>query len=1072
MRRILGAWPRKTAFALLIAAWSGSAPSEVTLDGSLGGARGPLPGPDFEIGADVGRQAGSNLFHSFGAFNLNASESATFSGPNTINNVLGRVTGGSGSNIDGLLRSTIPDANLFLLNPHGIVFGPSAELDVQGSFHASTGDFIRLEDGRQFDAVPSARDALLTTAPPAAFGFLRRQGPAPIEVNGSFLDAEGKTLSVIGGDIDLTGGAQLQAQGGRVNVASVASAGEVTLGSDTLGTDSFSRLGRIDLTQDSTIDVSEAEGRATGGGRVLIRGGQLVMDHSQVLANTKNRGGKGIDIKLIDGLEMKKESSIEARTSGPGTGGSVSVKAGRLQLTEGSRIRTNTAGAGNGGPLQVKAQDILLDGVAVDETTEEYKHSSGLFARNDEASGDAGQITVYAGHLRLTRGGRISAATDGSGRAGDVYLHITEELAVEGGFNRPEFSRVSVSTDGAGHGGNLTITIKAGRLRVTDGAQIHALTEGRGEGGNVTVEAKEIVLEGAIRRGNQVPNRSEILAEAQGRGNGGNITITAGHLHLKDAARIATRTLGRGNSGDVTVQAEEIVLEKGIKVPDGEVFNSILSVRAGEGSGGDAGDVTVRAVAGRQLRLRLTDGGEISALTDGSGEGGNVTIEAEEIVLEGKLPSILSVGTEQQENAGNAGSITLTAGRLLLKEGALIRAETLGPGKGGRLTITVMGSLEVRDGSEINTSTQGDGDAGRIDVQADTIKLVNRGTISSESDFVDPDTGQLMVGKGDAGRVSVGAERLEISEGGSITTTTRGPGRGGAVDIEADEIVLEGRDSGLFARSEGKAPDSGAGGELTVNAGSLMVKEGATISASTSGPGSGGKLSITAADLELRDGASITSESRSDRSDAGRSGEIFIQAADSFRLFNDSQVSVETNRADAGNIDLDVGFLLHLRDSGITTSVAGGEGRGGNINIDPVFVVLDNSDIIANAFGGPGGNIRIVADHFFASPDSEVRASSALGIDGVVDIDSPDTDLNAGLVELPADFFDVATLLTQGGAPGAVVSRLVVRKYEVLPDSPAALRVPPPGGLLNANAQNRETLWPDFEHASDCDGDG
>ncbi|MGH6801880.1 MAG: filamentous hemagglutinin N-terminal domain-containing protein, partial [Methyloceanibacter sp.] len=111
---------------LLIAAWSGSAASEVTLDGSLGGARGPLPGPDFEIGADLGRQVGSNLFHSFGAFNLDASESATFSGPNTINNVLGRVTGGSGSSIDGLLRSTIPNANLFLLNPAGIVFGPSA----------------------------------------------------------------------------------------------------------------------------------------------------------------------------------------------------------------------------------------------------------------------------------------------------------------------------------------------------------------------------------------------------------------------------------------------------------------------------------------------------------------------------------------------------------------------------------------------------------------------------------------------------------------------------------------------------------------------------------------------------------------------------------------------------------------------------------------------------------------------------------------------------------------------------------------------------------------------------------
>jgi len=745
---------------LLIAAWSGSAASEVTLDGSLGGARGPLPGPDFEIGADFGRQVGSNLFHSFEAFNLNASESATFSGPNTINNVLGRVTGGSGSHIDGLLRSTIPDANLFLLNPAGIVFGPSAQLDVQGSFHVSTADFIRLADGVRFNAVPSGHDALLTTKPPQAFGFLGGQA-ASISFQGSPLTVpEGETLSVIGGDIEMTGKSVLQVPGGRVNMASVASAGEVTLGGAELGTRSFARLGKIDMTQGSIIDVSEAKDRATGGGRVLIRGGQFVMDNSQVLANTKNGGGKGIDIKLTDALVMKKESSIEAGTSGPGTGGVAVTVAGRMRLTEGSRITTDT---------------------------------------------------------------------DGPGRAGDVDIHITEELAVEGGFTSANGgfteSAVSVSTTGRGAGGNLTI--KAGRLRVTGGAEIRADTLGQGQGGNLTVKAKEIVLEGAILRGNRLPIVSKIAARAQEKasGHGGNITITVGRLHLKDAAEITTRTGGPGNSGNVTVLAEEIVLEKGIKESNGNVVESALLARAGTNSSGDAGNVTVVTD-----RLRLTDGGEISASTNGSGKGGDVTIKAEEIVLEGKLPSILSVRTQRlQSDALNAdaGSMTLTAGRLLLKEGALIRADTLGPGKGGRLTITVddlqlsdrseiraitsgsgrggrlfisatsidlrngsritsqstsdspnagqagnitirgktsnrVGSLEVRDGSEISTSTQGDGDAGRIDVKADTIKLVNGGGIASASGS-DPDADEFLVGRGDAGRVSVDTARLDVS---------------------------------------------------------------------------------------------------------------------------------------------------------------------------------------------------------------------------------------------------------------------------------------------------------------------
>ena len=108
-----------------------SAYGGVTLDGTLGPA-GALPGPDYQIGADLGRQVGSNLFHSFGQFSINTGESATFSGPNSVSNIIGRVTGGDVSFIDGTLRSTIPGANLYLLNPAGVLFGEHAQLDVPG----------------------------------------------------------------------------------------------------------------------------------------------------------------------------------------------------------------------------------------------------------------------------------------------------------------------------------------------------------------------------------------------------------------------------------------------------------------------------------------------------------------------------------------------------------------------------------------------------------------------------------------------------------------------------------------------------------------------------------------------------------------------------------------------------------------------------------------------------------------------------------------------------------------------------------------------------------------------------
>ncbi|MCP3873928.1 MAG: filamentous hemagglutinin N-terminal domain-containing protein, partial [Desulfobacteraceae bacterium] len=155
--------------------------AEVTLDGSLGRS-GALPGPDYQIGADLGKQHGGNLFHSFQDFNLNRAESATFSGPNSVNNVISRVTGGNPSQIDGLIRSTIPNADMYLLNPHGIMFGKNARLDVQGGFHASTADYLRLKDGGRFDA-RQPKNSILTVAPVEAFGFLNSQ-VAPISVQG------------------------------------------------------------------------------------------------------------------------------------------------------------------------------------------------------------------------------------------------------------------------------------------------------------------------------------------------------------------------------------------------------------------------------------------------------------------------------------------------------------------------------------------------------------------------------------------------------------------------------------------------------------------------------------------------------------------------------------------------------------------------------------------------------------------------------------------------------------------------------------------------------------------------
>ncbi len=221
--------------------------AQISLDGSMGPA-GALSGPNFAIPASVGQTRGSSLFHSFGLFNIQQGESATFAGPGTVNNIISRVTGGQQSVINGKLASTIDGANVFLINPAGILFGPYVSLDVKGSFHASTADYLKFADEAKFYA-DLGKQSTLTTAPVSAFGFLA-QSPTGITIDQSrddlsipirprFQVPSEQTVSLIGGDINVVGSPRtafgkdteptIFAPSGQINMVSVASPGEVTV---------------------------------------------------------------------------------------------------------------------------------------------------------------------------------------------------------------------------------------------------------------------------------------------------------------------------------------------------------------------------------------------------------------------------------------------------------------------------------------------------------------------------------------------------------------------------------------------------------------------------------------------------------------------------------------------------------------------------------------------------------------------------------------------------------------------------------------------------------------------------
>jgi filamentous hemagglutinin family protein len=175
----------------LVAILAAPARAQIVLDGTVGPS-GPLNGPNYQIPNTVGTQAGGNLFHSFETFNIANVESATFTGPGGINNVISRVTGGELSNIDGRLESQVPGADFWFINPAGVLFGANAEVNVPGAFRVSSADKIQFTDGSIYSATdPGA--STLTLAPPSAFGFL---GNGPAGNVGSVTGGEGSVTIV------------------------------------------------------------------------------------------------------------------------------------------------------------------------------------------------------------------------------------------------------------------------------------------------------------------------------------------------------------------------------------------------------------------------------------------------------------------------------------------------------------------------------------------------------------------------------------------------------------------------------------------------------------------------------------------------------------------------------------------------------------------------------------------------------------------------------------------------------------------------------------------------------------
>ena len=626
-----------------------------------------------------------------------------------------------------------------------------------------------------------------------------------------------------------------------------------------------------------------------------------------------------------------------------------------------------------------------------------------------------GDITITNGNL-TTEQGRVEIGSVNS--PGLVSLTPTSDgftLGYEGIENFGDISLnqntvVEVSGEGAGN-----INLQGRAINILDDSQLIANTSGAQDGGSIVIKASEsveffgsaiesLVLGGATGRGADVRIETDLLRiadeaviylatsstsdtgsviikatdlimtdasgiytyiEPDGTGNGGDINLEVEQLELRNASQIGSGVFGAGNGSNIQVKATSI--DASGETADGLFTSLILSIVIAGGTG-DAGDISVETED-----IGLREGAQIFTGTFGEGNAGNINIKANSIELIGDSPTFGFNSSILASAIQAIPDVTVNAGQGDLR------------GASGNINIET-GTLQIRDGGGISSSTESFGDAANINIQATEVEVI--GTNSSNENISIITTSSFSSGNG--GDIELNVERLSVQNGGQILANALDVGNAGNITVTANDVEVRGTsaDGTIFSDINASSEGDGAAGLITITADDLMIADLGKITVSSTGLGNAGNLNVT---------------------------------ADSIKLDNQGSLQAEVAAGEQGNINLNSQFLLLRNSSNITTN-ASGTASGGNITINsPVIAGFENSDIIANAVEGMGGNIDITTLGIFGlefrsslTVESDITASSEFGVNGTVEINNFGIDPSSGLVELPVTLADSSQQIATG----------------------------------------------------------
>ncbi len=1024
--------------------------AQIIPDSSLGAENSVVDSDGNRDTINGGAIRNANLFHSFQEFNVGAGKEAYFTNPNGIDNIFSRVTGNNISDIQGVL-GVLGNANLYLINPNGILFGENARLDVNGSFFATTADSVVFGNGFEFSAANPNQPPLLTIDIPIGLRFRDNPGDITVRGNGNgerFTDSEvidtqealrvgsDKTIGLVGGNLFFED-ATIKTAGGRIEIGSVAR-GEVDLVEvangftvDYSGVEIFED---ISLSGRSIVDAS-----GVGGGDIQVAGNNIsITGVSRFIAHTlgSNPGGD-INILATDTLEISGvdnefnfASSIANRVfpNGKADGGDINIETGSLHLGDRALINTSLLGQGNAGDININASESI----SLESQGNTSAISSSVAAG---AIGNGGNINITTPSLSLSNGAFFNANTSGQGNAGNITINA-RDISFDGqvtGF----FTNVRTA-ETLGNGGNINIT--TGSLTISNGASLNGNTSGQGNAGNITINATNSVL---LNGSSDTFTSIAANVGSSAIGNGGDININTGLLTVTNQAFFNANTSGQGNTGNITINASDRVSF------DGQNNTNGLFTNVGSSAIGNAGNIQVNTGS-----LTVSNGARLSAGNSGLGKGGSVIINTD---------NDISFSNSSRVNvvSGEGGSITINARNLTIDSGSLLSAG-IGSGlgfpdaQGGDIVINATEDISLNggdiDGFNIINIVGRDsiGKTGKIDITAQNMTFTNGRILSLISG--QGNTGDITLtakesiafggsfnsgifsftedsGQGNLGSISITSPNLSLTDGGRINSLSS-TGNSGDINISANNVFIDGedpKDNVLTSSIVSGARGTGDAGDIVITTDNLTLTNGGRIFTSNLGQGNAGDLKITANNIIIdgqgkRDenvslvASNVLSEGK------GNGGEINITTG-SLLISNGGSLSTTTNaQGDVGNITINAintvsvtGESAGFRSQISAAVLSDGVGNGGSIEINTTKFSIDRGNVTTfNAGQGDAGNITINArDHFvvngglITSNIGNTQGATALGKVGNIFIEAREVSFT-DTAQIQAGFFSRA----------------------------------------------------------------